>query len=356
MKFNFVYIKNDVFKAVEKCSDTIDIEITSENENAMGLDFLNLLRCHKKDIVEKKFDNISSFNFSRDVFNKRNWNELSKIARGLFVDTNNGNIVARGFDKFFNYCEGFFNTDAWLKTNLKFPVVVYKKYNGFLGILTFDRTEHKFLFCSKSCVSGTFSDYFKSIFNELKKDEESSYFTNLANHLVNNNSCLIFEVIDPFNDPHIVEYDKSDIVLLDEVKLNQKFEHSSYEELCKIGQEFKFKVKEKIMSFDDWDSLKSFINKALDYSFTKNEEGWVFEDANDYHFKLKCGWYKFWKDMRHYKQKLTAGHGVSTSGLQTPLMNKVFAWMKSHSREWLQSKSIIDVRNEFEKEKNSENQ
>jgi len=352
MKFNFVYVKNDVYRKNDISKAQVEVS-TSALENANEEDcrsLLDMLRANAKDIDEKKFGSISSFNFNRNVFYKGRWNELSKIARGLFIDTSTGHIAARGFDKFFNYCEGQFNTDAWLKGNLKFPATAYKKYNGFLGILGFDKSTKSFLFCSKSCIEGTYPTYFKDIFYELKKDEDESYFTSLANHMIESDSCLLFEVIDPKNDPHIVKYDREDLVLLDEVKLTQKFSHSSYEELCDAGKKFGFKVKEKIGVFNDWDELKSLIDEMQIYSRNCNEEGCVIEDAVGYHFKMKLGWYKFWKEMRRYMQKIAKGQVVSTSGLQTPLMNKVFAWMKAKPREWYQGKSIIDVRDEFEKE------
>ena len=349
MKFKFIYVKNDVFRQLEK-QEPIDVDLSCAETGTEGLNFLNLLRAQKRDITEKRFDHISSFNFNRDVFMKNNWTELSKIARGLFLNTNTGDIVARGFEKFFNYSEGMFNTDSWLKENLKFPVTAYKKYNGFLGILSFDKETKSFLFCSKSCVSGMYTNFFKDVFYELKDKDDTEYLTKLADHLVKNNTCLVFEVIDPKNDPHIVYYDHNDIVLLAEIKLTKNFEQTKYEDLCKLGEEFGFKTKEKIATFLDWDTLKSFLAEAEDYDLFKNEEGWVLEDANGYNFKLKCGWYRFWKSMRHYKQKLQAGHQVSTSGLTTPRMNKVFAFMKNKSRDWLEERSIVDVRKEYEKE------
>lgn len=348
MKFNFIYIKNDIYREA-KADEKVSVNVSSSNDES-NLDFLNLLRSCKKDIMEKRFDNISSFNFSRDVFFKGRWNELSKIARGLFLNTHNGEIVARGFDKFFNYHEGMFNTPVWLKENLQFPVTAYKKYNGFLGILSFDKETNQLLFCSKSCISGQFPNYFKKIFLDINGEKGQEYLQALAEHLVNDNVCLVFEIIDPLNDPHIVKYDKSDLILLSEIKLTKRFEQVNYEQLCDTAKKFGFNVKERVEVFNDWESLKSFLDKAETYEFTKDEEGWVLEDANGYHFKLKCGWYKFWKEMRYYKQKLAAGRPVSTSGLQTPLMNKVFAWMKSRPREWLNEKSIIDIRDEYEKE------
>ena len=110
------------------------------------------------------------------------------------------------------YKEGDFNSDEFLKENLVYPVKAYKKYNGFLGILGY--TDDGLLFCSKSRIDGDFADYFKTIFRSYGYDE-----VKLFDYMRKNNVGLIFEVIDPIHDPHIVQYDKSDIILLDVVTL-----------------------------------------------------------------------------------------------------------------------------------------
>jgi tRNA splicing ligase len=346
MKFTSHYIKNDVFRVD---NTHIDIAVSEAAPSIDNKDLLDVLRDNKKDIQEKSFGHISSFNFSRDVFNSSRWSDLSKIARGLFIDNVDGRIVARGFDKFFNYRERDFNQPDWLKDNLKFPVAAYLKYNGFLGILSYDKVEKKFLFCTKSMIDGAYSTYFKDIFYSTRKDEGQAYFQELASHLVESNACLVFEIIDPSNDPHIVEYADKHLVLLDEIFLEKSFKHISYDELKAISVKFKFPVKSRPYVFYDWDNLYSFIVDIEKYDSTKGIEGYVLEDATGYHFKLKGGWYKFWKAMRGYKQKLAAGHIVSTSGLTTPLMNDVYGFMKRLGRDELQKMSIIDVRNAFEK-------
>ena len=58
---------------------------------------------HNRDIIKKDLgDGYYSFNFSRDVFYKQKWNDLTKIARGLFVHLPDGKIVARSYPKFGN--------------------------------------------------------------------------------------------------------------------------------------------------------------------------------------------------------------------------------------------------------------
>ncbi len=50
-------------------------------------------------------DNVVSINFTRDAFDKKEWNDLTVRARGLFVTTNTKEIVARSYNKFFDSSE-----------------------------------------------------------------------------------------------------------------------------------------------------------------------------------------------------------------------------------------------------------
>jgi len=350
MKIECFYIKNDVFQ--EDTSSKIEIQCPTQQSQALLSDrsFLELLRSKPKEIIERKFGHISSFNFSKSVFYDGKWTELSKVARGLFLDNSTGQIVGRGFDKFFNYREKMFNQDRWLEENLKFPVTAYKKYNGFLGILAWDQVESKLLFLTKSMVDGAYSKIFSETFHDEFKDRSQEWWSDLASDLVSSNSCLVFEVIDPTRDPHIVKYEKPEVILLDMVKLEKTFSHPAYDDLVKFAGKFGFRAKEKAAVFEDWKSLREFIDLKQSYEKTRDEEGYVLEDSDGYHFKLKGGWYKFWKMMRGIQKDVAAGHLVSTSKLLTPLANDVYGFMtRELGREKLREMSIIDTREEFSK-------
>jgi len=73
--------------------------------------FLKSLR-KDKSIQEKNLDkHVSSFNFKADVFNDSLWTEQNSKARGLFINTETSEIVARSYDKFFNI-ESYLRTDT----------------------------------------------------------------------------------------------------------------------------------------------------------------------------------------------------------------------------------------------------
>jgi tRNA splicing ligase len=56
-------------------------------------------------VQEKKFGNISSFNYSDKAFYDRVWDEQTIRARGLYIDTLHNQVAARAYDKFFNVNE-----------------------------------------------------------------------------------------------------------------------------------------------------------------------------------------------------------------------------------------------------------
>lgn len=347
MKFNEIYIKNEVYNKELVSSFKKETHNTINTPVSEG-SLLDRLRKEKHNILEKVYGNISSFNFKKDVFFSAKWNELSKMARGLFLNNQTGEIIARGYEKFFNYKEDKFNSDNFLKENLVFPVQVYKKYNGFLGILSARNNE--FIFHSKSTVEGDYPKYFQNIF---EKNHNNNPYDDKCNSLKrfmqDNHICLIFEVIDKDNDPHIIKYEKNEIILLDAVFLEENFKTMNYETLIQIGKDFNFKVKEKEFTFNDYNELMKFIIQE-EINMTPQKEGYVIVDNNNYHFKLKCKWYKTWKFMRSLKDKVAKKRQFSTSCLTMPVMNEFIAWCKTQDNDYLLNTDIIKLRDKFYEE------
>ena len=303
---------------------------------------LERLHSSRNLIQEKAFGKISAFNFNRDVFNGGHWNDLTTKARGLFLDSTTGRIVARGFEKFFGYKEKQFNSEEFLRNTLKFPVSAYVKYNGFLGILGFD--ENGFLFCSKSTVGGEFAQWFEKIF---RKDDHRN--EELLDFMRKGNVGLVFEVIDPVHDSHIVEYENPEIVLLDIISLQEEFRDSSYEELCEFAEKFSFKAKELYKRFNDWDELHEFLEWfSKDMDASRDKEGYVISDGK-YQFKLKGAWYRFWKWMRTVKDQIARGRNVNASGMSAEA-TLFCGWAQRKGREYCERHDIISLRNEYEYE------
>lgn len=193
----FITVENTISNNLRK-DLCIDIK-AAKPERCKATQFLIDLRRHNKEIKEKVLDNgVSSFNFSRDVFFKQNWSDISKVARGLFLDSTTGAVVARSWPKFFNWGE-YEVTEEYIKDHMEFPVQVFTKYNGYLGLLSFHKGE--LFFASKTTTEGPYAENFKRIFYE-QVSPENVYA--VQQFLAENGATMLFEVIDPVNDPHII--------------------------------------------------------------------------------------------------------------------------------------------------------
>lgn len=325
-----------------------NIALTMKNKGNLTKDEQFVLELRKSsDIIEKTLANgISSFNFKRDVFFSDKWNNLNKIARGLFID-NNCKIVARSYEKFFNYNEGDKNTLEFLEKNLKFPVSLYMKYNGFLGLMSYDHNLNDLHFFSKSTDESDFAKWFQDI--AIKQFHRAGTLNEIKEYLKNNNVTMVFEVIDPENDPHIIKYEHKRVWLLDIIDNTIEFHKKPYKELCEIAKKFNMSVKRKEVVIDNFGDLKYNLTRNFPVINSESEfEGFVLEDANGYMFKYKMPFYNFWKKMRGVKMQIQKGNPYGYQKLNE-LGKEVGTFMvRKYTQEQLTNLSIIDVRNDFE--------
>ena len=94
--FHTVEIQNTVFRPKEERKRE---EYTQTEMSVMGV--VDAMRQNKY-VMEKQFGNISSFNFTREAFYDKHWDEQTIKARGLFINTHSGAVVARAYEKFFS--------------------------------------------------------------------------------------------------------------------------------------------------------------------------------------------------------------------------------------------------------------
>ncbi len=90
---HLVEIRNHVFKTPEICQE----ETVTGKSIA---DSLIALRANRY-IREKKFGNISSFNFTSKAFYDKVWDEQTTKARGLYLDTVKGKVAGQGLRQVF---------------------------------------------------------------------------------------------------------------------------------------------------------------------------------------------------------------------------------------------------------------
>ena len=98
----------NIFNEIKKFFSKKNIEyLTAEQQKVK--DFVENVRKNYsgiiKEVVQDCDPNISSFNFTKSAFYDKKWDDIVCKARGLFIDTKNWRIVARGFNKFFNINE-----------------------------------------------------------------------------------------------------------------------------------------------------------------------------------------------------------------------------------------------------------
>lgn len=284
--------------AREENSGRVESETFEETAVRNELNFIQQMKDSSLVKERKLPDGISSLNFTRDAFHKGEWNELSVKARGMFVDKN-GNIIARSYDKFFNFEEVEETSIESLKKNLIFPIKIYQKENGFLGILSVYNGE--LLFCSKSQTSKSEQGDFARIFKTIFEREYANSLEDIKKFISSNGVSMIFEVISP-QDRHILDYsNESKCYLLDIIYNKIDVEKFEYVKLQKIAKKFELPWKHTYGCYNPIAReafFNSLENHTIEYPNIWRGEGWIFEDARGFQFKQKTNFYKFWKMVR----------------------------------------------------------
>lgn len=254
--------------------------------------------------IQKSNTNIVSFNFNKNVFFKQRWNDLNIKARGLFVNVNTGRVVARSYDKFFNVGERQETKIPNLINNMTYPVNVFKKENGFLGLIGYDEESNKSMLTSKSLIDGEFAEIFSnSLYQKVQEHniDASQFSTKVKHYVRGSGNGLVVEVINPYTDPHIISESGIRIILLAAVELSFKFKQLPYNELLEVGKDLGFSVKEHVKTLNSSKELKEYFGEL--YRNSPEHEGFVFEGANNFMVKFKTPYYNFWKQMRTQVQR-----------------------------------------------------
>ena len=273
-------------------------------------EFLALAKRNKHLLVKPVAPDVYSVNFTSDAFKKGIWDNMTVRSRGLFINDQDNEVYARGYDKFFKISE----LGGWNKCGLEGHVDMYKKYNGFLGLLTWDKQKGEPVVMSKSKVADGTSKY-----ADLAKTVIMSQLKNIDNkaiHALLFNKTALFEVVDELNDPsHIVHnFDKPTAVLLDVVYNDLVFKKVDYENLKNIAKALGVPVKEKLGSTDT-----GYQKQAQECAEKQHElEGIVIEDESGTMVKAKTNLYNVIKGMRG-NWDYALHHYVATEKLEEKL-------------------------------------
>ena len=340
-------IKNDVYNR------GLSIPITNSHEKIEKFqtqnDLINEMIANSFITVKECDYNLISLNFNRDAFNRKKWNDLTIKARGLFVDRDSGEVKIRSYNKFFNYGERNINL-GYLKKYATYPIKVFKKYNGFLGLASI--INGNIVLATKSTTNGTYKDIFQSIWDKVEDNVKKL----LKQTMMENNCTVVFEVVSPEYDPHIIKYDKEHLYLLDfiENKLDIDTHNIDLEFSENLMKKIQFSSdlltkKELVTKLENYDELYHFLDEKA--KSLEEFEGYVLCDNSGLMFKFKLPYYNFWKERRRwlerYRSALSKGKKVEVTEKDEHRHFKKF--LLKLGKDKLQGLSIIDVREMYEK-------
>ena len=233
-----------------------------------------------------------AYNFSREAFQEGVWDNTSITARGLIVK--NGQVVARGFNKFFEYNDwsghGFKMSDVYDPEKFSYPVTIQEKVNGYLVLLSVIDGELRFF--SKSGVT----DYSLEAENIFYSTIEFSDVQNLTKILQKNNVTLACEAVTPL-DPHIVDYNGSAFLSPLACIRNDwefKLDKSAYQDVVSIFKNNDVFIPEKSVARTPGE-LQTSLEKIKKET---NSEGVVIIDCDNNMVKVKTDYYSSLKKAR----------------------------------------------------------
>lgn len=219
-------------------------------------------------MIEQKYINVQKhptanlwlYNYSKSAQIDHMWNEATLQCRGIIVDAD-GNIVARPFEKFYNYEELELNG----LTVPDLPFDVFEKMDGSLGIMYWIGDE-PFLatrgsFKSEQCEHGTkvLHTKYKDVWNRFDR-----------------NKTYLFEIIYP-EDKHCICYgpDVDDIFLIAVINTEDGTETDSidnYRDCLAVTKHYD--------GIKDWSNIREQFDG-------ENREGFVIRFSNGFRMKMK---------------------------------------------------------------------
>lgn len=227
-------------------------------------------------------------NFTRDAFRNHAWDEYSSKARGLFLNSA-GDVVMRGFDKFFNIGENKETSLERVLNHVTYPVRIETKENGFLGLVG-AREDGTLRFFSKSGVT----DYSPLIERLVRQSVDEATLERLGRLIRDHDVTLAFEVVDTDSDRHIIPYGKPALYFLHAIRNQLRFE-------------IDYDVEDKVLKLCGFDCprIYSYARNGQDLEVMVEQleenrriEGGVIYSADGYMAKVKSDLYRKSKSLR----------------------------------------------------------
>jgi len=247
------------------------------------------------------------YNYTQECQYSRTWNPVTMKCRGLVVDKDN-NIVARPFEKFFNY-EELDDLGIIPPSNLSFDI--YEKMDGSLGILFW--YSGQWIICTRGSFESDQAKHAQEIFNRK--------YLGQAQFDLSTKKTYLFEIIYP-SDPHIVSYAGVDDIFLLAV-INTR----TGEEECIYNYTSLFKCTKYYKDYD-WKNIRTLFDGD-------NREGFVVRFFNGFRMKIKFEEYfklsSFKSNLSEKKvfEYLSNGNEDELDGMIKKLPEETQIWCKN---------------------------
>jgi len=249
-----------------------------ELSNLLVSGFIDWKKLGEVNVRPNQDGSLVIFNYSVLCTYQRRWNWFERVSRGLIMDAKTGKVVARPFDKFFNWGE-LENKPEGL------PTEVVEKCDGSLGIL----------YRYGPYGAGTYRIATRGSFDSEQALWATEYLKNYNLEDLPDEFTLLFEIIYPAN-RIIVDYEgREDLILLG---VRDRFDgyDFNFDEVHDVAETFGFSVPERTWGL----SMDDLLSRATEIS--ANEEGWVCRFVDGTRVKVKGSEYL---EIARLAQKMT---------------------------------------------------
>ena len=201
---------------------------------------------------------LSIYNYSRTCQYESRWDDITKMCRGLILDKE-GNVVAKAFDKFFNYEE------LTLGDIPEESFEVFEKLDGSLGILFW--YQGKWILASKGSFVSEQALKGKQILNQQYNVE-----------VLPKGYTTVVEIIYPEN-RIVCDYGGDELLVVLSMVSNASGKELGYDSMMSFNEVSKIPVVKKYDGIENYDTLKSMIGN--------DREGYVVRFKNGFRMKIK---------------------------------------------------------------------
>lgn len=211
-------------------------------------------------VQKHPFADLYIYNYSKQATFDNMWNEATNQCRGIICDADM-NIVARPFEKFYNY-EELIGKGVEIP-NL--PFEVFDKLDGSLGIMYF--VEGVPYIATRGSFTSTQAEHANQVLNNKYSDKFDA---------LDRTKTYLFEIIYPDHDSClVVDYGDTDDIFLIAVidtETGEEYSTDDYKHIFNIATRY--------------DGITDYL-KVREIFSGENKEGFVIKFANNFRMKLK---------------------------------------------------------------------